>query len=221
MNFELIPLDKIRKKCVIEFDLVNKTAFRIGTSIESIDPQEPDNAVLKSDGKPIIPGSSLKGVFRSAYEGLFDENCVWCKEIANKEKKQKFNANLESIVKHGKPLDGFHICDKCLLFGNNFIRGRLYFTDSYPENFKLALRDGVMIDRDFECAAEERKYDFEVVEPGAVFKVKIVAVNVEEEQLKKLEQIMNLIELGVVRIGGGKSRGLGVCGVKNYQIRWL
>lgn len=218
MKPELILLNKIQNKYIIRFDLVNRTALRIGTSGESIAPNEPDNAVLKSDGKPIIPGSSLKGVFRAAYESIFDENCEWCERKASKEEKQKFNKYLERIAENGSLPGDFNICDKCLLFGNNFIRGRLYFTDVYPENFKLAVRDGVMIDRDFERAAENRKYDFEVIEPGAVFKVEMVAVNVEEEHLKKVKQVIDLIDLGIIRIGGGKSRGLGVCSVKDYKI---
>lgn len=215
MNSQLIPLNRIRNKYLITFELVNRSGLRIGTSSDSIDPSEPDNAVIKSNGIPFIPGTSLKGVFRSAFESLYsDSKCEWCDKTATKENKKEFEKRMiESTL---------NICDTCLLFGNGFIRGRLYFTDAYPKNpsdIAISIRDGVMIDRDFESAAEKKKYDYEVIEPGAIFDVRISAINVEESQLEKIKEIANLISLGIVRLGGGKSRGLGFCEVRNFDIK--
>lgn len=217
MKPELIPLDRVLNKYLVTFNLVNQTGLRIGASEKSVDPTEPDNAVFKVNDVPCIPGTSLKGVFRSAFKSLFNDGCEWCEKEPNKQEKENFERLLEAVRK-GEKTD-LQICDTCLLFGNGFIRGRLYFSDSFAKNARVAVRDGVMIDRHFESAVPKRKYDYEVIEPGAVFEVSIVAVNVEKQMLEeRLKQIVGLINLGVIRFGGGKSRGLGVCRVEDFRI---
>jgi len=51
--------------------IVAETPIHIGAGNESMNPVEPDNSVIKDkDGKPYIPGSSLKGALRSWLESF-------------------------------------------------------------------------------------------------------------------------------------------------------
>ncbi len=202
----MISLEKIENAYRITFKLVNETAFRIGSGDTPIDPSMPDNMIvrvrMKNKEIPYIPGSSLKGVFRAALESISNEKCGYENEKPNKENKEKFLKALEN--------EKSTLCRVHKLFGNQFISGRLFFSDAYPEGEVFTrVRDGVMIDRDTETAAEGKKYDFEVVEPGATFEVEIIAINVDEKDLEAIESIVRLVDLGVIKIGGMKSRGLG------------
>ncbi|UZQ85934.1 RAMP superfamily CRISPR-associated protein [Thermoclostridium stercorarium] len=62
-------LDKFHNRYIVKGTIVAETPIHIGAGNESIDPVETENAVIKDkDGKPYIPGSSLKGALRSWLE---------------------------------------------------------------------------------------------------------------------------------------------------------
>ena len=218
MKVKDVSLKRINNAYKITFKLINVTAFRIGASEETLDPTTPDNSVMRSykDGNlvPFIPGSTLKGLFRAAVQSIDEtyDKCGWHDKKASMESKKEFIKLFE------EPNNDINLCRTCKLFGNNFIEGRLFFTDSYAEGeTKISIRDGVEIDRETETAKDKAKYDYEVIEPGAVFPVEITAINVDEEDLKLIREVINLINLGIVRIGGSKSRGLGKFMVKDYK----
>jgi len=82
----------------------------------------------------------------------------------------------------------------------------------------VRVRDGVALRRDVETAKDASKFDFEVIEPGAEFSGEIVLQNIEEDDLKAMKEVFNLIDAGVLKIGGMKSRGLGRFAVKNLNV---
>jgi len=54
-------MDKFQNRYVVRGIIVAETPIHIGAGNESMNPVEPDNSVIKDkDGKPYIPGSSLK-----------------------------------------------------------------------------------------------------------------------------------------------------------------
>ncbi|GIU71804.1 MAG: hypothetical protein KatS3mg003_1283 [Candidatus Nitrosocaldaceae archaeon] len=64
----LYDFDEFKKEYIFEFMLVNETPLSIGSGH---DPSGIlDNPVVRMDNKPYIPGSSLKGVFRSTVESI-------------------------------------------------------------------------------------------------------------------------------------------------------
>ncbi|NLY19469.1 MAG: CRISPR-associated protein, partial [Clostridiaceae bacterium] len=71
---------ELKNECKIQFDLViqGPLCIRSGESFE-LNPGQPDTAVVRSmwNGKmqPVIPGSSLKGVFRNRAEKYFPDCC--------------------------------------------------------------------------------------------------------------------------------------------------
>jgi len=64
-------MDKFQNRYVVRGIIVAETPIHIGAGNESMNPVEPDNSVIKDkDGKPYIPGSSLKGALRSWLESF-------------------------------------------------------------------------------------------------------------------------------------------------------
>jgi len=206
----MYALDRYENISSWKLKLVNKTAMRIGAGHAGLDPTEPDNSVIKQNGKPFIPGSSLKGVFRAHIEALFSEerhHCFVCGKrgfAPNKENRALFLRELDG--------EGFKLCPHCALFGNEFIQGRVYFSDFLLDRpASIAIRDGVGIDRATETAANQKKYDYEVVEPGAAFSGELLLINLNQagEEYRALKLMVEWINLGIIRIGGSVSRGLG------------
>ena len=147
------------------------------------------------DGNPFIPGSSLKGAMRSAVERigqvlnhtgkftsclLFEENnhvqCVTSNESLRQqyEEMREQGASEEELV--GFLLgDPPHLCDTCKVFGSPYYASKVRITDAHWVNgHNPVVRDGVGIDRDTETAAENIKFDFEVVPPDAEFKFEMI-----------------------------------------------
>jgi len=211
----MLSLRRIENIYKIKYTLENVTGARIGAGGFNIDPTLPDNSVMRDvSGKPFIPGSTLKGLFRSIFESLFFkeiDECSYHTKRATKTNREQFIEELRKGT--------LRICPACKLFGSNFIAGRVFFSDCYCKNNAVVkVRDGVAIRRDVETARDASKFDFEVIEPGAEFSGEIVLQNVEEDDLKAINEVFNLINAGVLKIGGMKSRGLGRFAVKNLEV---
>jgi len=106
-------------------------------------------------------------------------------------------------------------CPICRMFGSHEFIGRCSTSDAYlTESFKapgahaLEIRNGVAIDRFTGGAAPGAIYDLEVLTRGE-FSTSIEIRNFERWQLGLLGLILRDMEQGLVRIGFGKSRGLG------------
>lgn len=194
--------------------IVLQMPLHVGSSSEGISPLEVDNSVIRINDTPFIPGSSIKGVFRSTLESSLrsvNENLA-CDVVGEKpcidirdENFKKMNS--EERIKYIKD----NACDVCKLFGSNFIASKVEFEDAYPqENTSIiSNRDGVAIRRDSESAKSKQKYDYEVVNPGAVFITHIIGRNLEDHEVGYILFVIELINNGYAKFGGKKSTGLG------------
>ena len=192
-----------------------------------------------------LPGSSLKGVFRSHIEKVirtlkdgvvcnpFDKtdpdsenDQLVCPDYANVScgdkfevrQKERLEVNKIQWQRHPKKenlsnemvyLDS---CPACRLFGSNSFIGRVAISDAYlaeGSQQKTEQRDGVGIDRLTGGAASGAKFDLEVVSSGVDFETDIYMRNFEVWQLGILMLIVSDLEDGLIRIGSGRSRGLG------------
>ncbi|MBI5187368.1 MAG: hypothetical protein HZA01_16805 [Nitrospinae bacterium] len=129
----------------------------------------------------------------------------------------------------GFPLNGEDVyrssCPVCKLFGNGFLQSRLLIPDGYnhvyhdaqasiiknskPQNIRLSKRDGVGIDRYTGGNVSGVKFDFEV-EENAVFRFNdIVIKNFDLWQLGLIGYLFQDFKELLIKIGFGKSRGLG------------
>ncbi|HXK89815.1 MAG TPA: CRISPR-associated RAMP protein Csx7 [Thermosynergistes sp.] len=154
-----------------------------------------------------LPGSSLKGVLCSHAERIArtlkpEAACdpfgdTSCSRIFDKKKPGTTEAYRDS-------------CLICKLFGSTGFAGRLATTDAYAVGTppEPAQRDGVGIDRFTGGAARGAKFELEVITEG-VFATSLHLRNFELWQLALLGFVLKDLADGLIRIGMGKSRGLG------------
>lgn len=117
------------------------------------------------------------------------------------------------------------LCDTCRLFGSPFAAAHLNVNDLYMPDKDwgsiIQRRDGVAIDRDSEKAKDRLKYDFEVVPASAAFSMEIVLENATPKDLQLICVGLSEFVHGFGVIGGKRSRGLGVCLLKNLKVSEL
>ena len=184
----------------------------------------------KEEAEPFIPGSSLKGVFRSHLEKIIrtynekivclpymsvadarvnnDGYNIFCgNKFQQRMKDKEWGANKSPSTE----LVYTESCPICKLFGSTFFKGRIAISDAYlVEDSEAVLeeRDGVAIDRFTGGAASRALFQVEVVSKAS-FKTKVVVNNFECWQLGMLAIIMNDLEDELIQVGAGTSRGFG------------
>lgn len=209
----MIPFDTFKNKYFFDIYITAETPIHIGSGEEGLSPLDIDSSVLKdSEGNTIIPGSSLKGVFRSNLEQILrGKNVKICDEVGgnpciNSKDRKKFD-NEDSWFSHIEK----NICEVCNLFGSNSFSSRVFFSDAMADKKQqnINYRDGVKIRRDTEVAANKAKYDYEIVSSGTIFKTELLMENVEDYQVGYILFIIDMINNGLIRFGGKKSAGLG------------
>ncbi len=219
-------MDNKTLKLVIRGEITTQTALHIGSG-RSLDPIETDNPVIKDhEGKPFIPGSSLKGVFRSIIESTLNSMdvytcspsdnmyCVDDEELKNiKKQEERINYIQEKS------------CPVCKLFGSPFLASRIEFNDAHIltqwNEAKYTVRDGVTIDRESRTAAHGKKFDFETVPPDEKFQFTVTIDKPQEHDFALLMLAINLINTGAFGIGGNTSRGLGKIKIEIKEISYI
>lgn len=193
-----------------------------------------------------LPGSSLKGVFRSHIEKVIrtlkadvvcnpfvktedkwdiQGNQLVCPDYAEVSCSDKFEVRQKKELpvrggwrRHPKKEDLSNenvyrdSCPACRLFGSTSFIGRVAISDAYlveGSGERIEQRDGVGIDRFTGGAASGAKFDLEVVSSGVAFETNIYMRNFEVWQLGMMMLILQDLEDGLIRIGSGRSRGLG------------
>ncbi|AEB95248.1 type III CRISPR-associated RAMP protein Csx7 [Metallosphaera cuprina] len=183
--------------------------------------------VIKNvDGVPIIPGSSWKGMFRSAGEiiakhkgievcpGLSDENCLSKSKKYNDLNEYLANMDIENAVK----LVFHNTCLNCKIFGTQSIIGQTRFMDSLAKNYKLGTRPMIAINRKTGSVSSGALVTLEYVEPGSTFNFTLYTYNLPNYALGYLLEVMERINNHLFQIGGNKSRGFGFISFKNLTM---
>lgn len=213
--------DKFYNRTIITGKIAALDPIHIGSSAKnSLNPVEIDDSVLKdSTGRPVIPGSSIKGVLRSFFESVLRANGIescyvmdegaCCTEIEptktkiNKAKRTHSQLELGEFVYENS-------CEACKLFGGREFAGKLMFKDCYLIGDPIfEYRDGVGIDRRTGAALPKAKYDYEIVPQGSEFDFYLICENIDETQTKYLDFIISQMEGGNLSVGGMTTRGLG------------
>src|SRR6266566_1385318 len=181
-----------------------------------------------------LPGSSLKGVFRSHIEKIVCslKPRVVCYPFEGNEERQAgldqrqrdyrdscggmFNQfarrsdDNRRLLEERTDLVYAASCPTCRLFGSTGFIGRLAISDAYLASSEIKeQRDGVGIDRLTGGASHGAKFELEVVSTGVVFETDIHLRNFEIWQLGMLFVVLQDMEDELIRIGSGRSRGLG------------
>ncbi len=229
------------KKYLFSGKLVLKTGLHIGGG-QTIFSTSDSPVIRTPDGKPFIPGSSLKGAFRSTVEKLAPLTGVWSCGLSDmpvkvgQEEKQK-----QCIGAQGKAQDDFNkarseanwtdeqlldkikpkLCDTCKLFGSPYTASKINFGDLYTDEETdgvIQIRDGVAIDRDSERAVDNLLYNYEVVAPELAFNLRLTLDDPSELDLQLTCLGLSEFLSGFGYIGGNRSRGLGQCKIQEFVI---
>ncbi|GFR35911.1 type III CRISPR-associated RAMP protein Csx7 [Thermobrachium celere] len=207
---------KLVNEAIIEYKLETVSPLFVKSGKETgLDPNLADNVCLKvyKDGvlTPVLPGTSIKGVFRSRAEKILIESC----DIINNACSENITDNTATDTK--KVYE--NLCPTCRLFGSKILKSRISFSDAYPQGqYKIGTRTCVGIDRFTGAAKKGVLFDMEYVE-WAEFKGNIKIINFFNWQIKTILQIFKDIDEGIVLFGGLTSRGFGRMKVKNLNAK--
>lgn len=238
--------DKFKNRYVIAGKLVAETAIHIGTAGEEFKPGGSKNSFFRNaQGMPIIPGASLKGATRSFLEQflfsdagkeMFGEEAV-CNEgnpcvDQNDSELKKFldSKNVQNPKKLAEYLFGDEgadsrgkLCIVCRLFGSKYSGAKFNIRDAkvIEETFQneYEIRSGVSIDRDLGISKKNHKFEVEVVPEGTEFSFRAILENAEEKEFELIKLLLHAMELGLISIGGMKSRGLGEMRLENARYQ--
>ncbi|MHA1360292.1 MAG: type III CRISPR-associated RAMP protein Csx7 [Candidatus Helarchaeota archaeon] len=169
--------------------------------------------ILKGDKLiPYIPGSSLKGVFRSFLERVARaRGDKVCDPLDNKSNCQKTK----------------EICRICAIFGSQSIASHVMISDAYPTdlNYKMSIKPGVAINRVTGAAQRRALYTMETVSPGASFNFEMIIENIDlksdSEDAKYLRILMKELIEGNIKIGGKTSAGLGTILLEEVKVFYI
>lgn len=220
---------RLLRRVMFKGILEAKSPLRIGAEKKDRLESTVDLAVLRySSGEPYIPGSSLKGVFRSTGERIAKLKGVeTCTGLNNQTCPEKYEVNGVVLIKwlkkkreevrHGGDYLAIYdlilnnlfekTCINCKLFGAPSVLGMVRFFDASPIKYSIGVRTGIAIDRT--TGATAKRYEVEYVEPGSVFSFIVSGMNLPNYAVGYLASIIDEINSGAVRIGGFKSRGFG------------
>jgi CRISPR-associated RAMP protein (TIGR02581 family) len=228
---------QLLNECVITLHIKPDGPILIKSGIATV--TGPDMAFVQvfrnGEWQPYLPGSSLKGVLRSQAERIArtlksgsacnpflkdgaDISCGNRLEQEDKRRKASHQNALTSAESYGR------MCPTCRLFGSLYYAGRLATTDAYAVGPvpRPQPRDGVGIDRLTGGSYQGAKFDLEVI-VGGTFEAKLNIRNYELWQLGLVGFLIQDLTDGLIRIGSGKSRGLGsvVGEVKRVEVHMI
>ncbi|MBZ4663742.1 MAG: CRISPR-associated protein family [Caloramator sp.] len=205
---------KLINEAIIEYKLETISPLFVKSGKETgLDPNLADNVCLKvyKDGvlTPVLPGTSIKGVFRSRTEKILKETCDILNSpcVTNKDAKDKSAKELYKKM-----------CPACKIFGSTATRSRISFSDAYPENYKIGTRKCVAINRVTGAAKDKALFDMEYVEWGQ-FTGKIKLTNFFKWQIKTIALLFKEIDEGYITFGGLTTKGFGMMKVKDFKLK--
>ena len=157
-----------------------------------------------------IPGSSLKGTFRSSLERtLRGINNAWACDLQDNSCAKKMDGAKKEPEEEMKSHDIYkNSCKACKMFGSTKLKGRVTIQDAYPvDEIETETRYGVSISRLTQGVAHG-PFETEVAISGT-FKTQILLENFEIWQLGGIALVVNGLNIGMIRVGFGKNRGFG------------
>ncbi len=223
--------------------LVLKGALHIGSgsggSLGSDQTVTDATVVRDSHGRAYIPGSSLRGVLRSAVysyaPALFPDDRLGELYDDDEDREKNIRERIESLDLATSEVRLQELLDTWLtpaerLFGTVFWASPLLIPDLYPTKRDAnkpepvlagEVRHGVGIDRDTGAAREQVKYDFEVLPSGQCFELLLrceMPTACESTWTKLLALALRLLEQGEISLGGRLARGVGQVELRDLRV---
>lgn len=218
MNFE-----KLAQLIDIEVEYVARSSLAIHAGKDTAF-EATESPVVKIGSKPVIPGSSLKGVLRSTLEAMLAQDgievCVPDAAIPNTVRREDQATYVQSIGRKSacrieRP------CPVCQIFGTTAGRqglsGRALFLDAKAIGEPtLVERTHVAITRDTRSQAGGKLMSSEAVDAGAKFAGTIRLINPDPWQVGAILRALETMRyLGV---GSKKTAGYGELDVRVLEI---
>jgi CRISPR-associated RAMP protein (TIGR02581 family) len=235
--------------CVLRITTTGPILIKSGYATVSGPDMTPVRTYRNGRLELFLPGSSLKGVFRSHLEKIVCSLApqVVCNPFLKKKRNEQpttleeealhvyrhscgdeFEKRIEADKTLADRTDVFYrdSCPTCRLFGSTSFIGRMAISDAYivgrvkigegdqqegaQEDYqKVEQRNGVGIDRLTGGSSHGALFDLEVVPGGTVFEAEIHLRNFECWQLGMFFVVVQDMADQLIRIGSGRSRGLG------------
>lgn len=234
-------LKKLVNECKINITIATEGPLLIKSGYSTPFGSDMTPVVTYKNGQPqvYIPGSSIKGVFRSHMEMISRSinDLAVCDPFFTYEKENpsagnKWNDETYRSVFCGEKFKALkniwqeqasnilnnkftyrNSCLACRLFGSTFYTGRLFFNDAYLKDPGIS---GNPVERR-DCVGLDRfsggvisgPFDLEAIRSGVEFETELYLRNYEAWQLGALLMIIKDLKDGFIRFGMGSSRGLG------------
>lgn len=188
-----------------------------------------DSPVVKIGGKPVIPGSSLKGVTRSTLEAMLSAEgimvCIPSAAIPKAPKGTDRDSFANDYTKNigRKPSCAVNdLCPICEIFGTTGekegLSGRALFLDARSnDEIKPIERTHVTIMRDTKSQAAGKLMTLQAVDAGTVFYGNIRVINPVDWQIGALIQALRTVSM--IGIGAKKTSGYGELEVTMPSIK--
>lgn len=208
-------LKKMLNEMHIKFNIEVKGPLLIKKGDDDPNNRDPEMTFVKdANGNKFIPGSSIKGIWRS-----------WCEKIARTisttdvplscnplEDKDALSPHLscsKRLEKEDIAMVYSLSCPVCKIFGNTVQGSRIKISDAYP---KTTLKDGkrtsISIDRFTGGVAHGHLFSYNYVIEGT-FETNITIKNFEFWHIGLLAYLLRDFQNDLVPIGFGKTRGFG------------
>ncbi len=212
--------DKLLIEYILEADLENLTPLSIGSGKSVVGAI--DNPIIRLEGKPYIPGSTLKGILRSEAERyvrtVYGEDQSYVCNILNPK---------EGELKRKEKLGENYVpCLVCQVFGGPTIASHVYIFDAYPKVYHTEIRNAVSINRITGGQHAGRLFDIEYVTPHALFQWKLRVINIDilnrgDKRTNLFNYLMKKLVEGELFIGSRRSVGLGQIKMYIRKVRCL
>jgi CRISPR-associated protein Csm3 len=233
-------------RAVLRFRLETVTPLSIRAGETGLDPTGSDLVCVRTHHRAhgstvYIPGSSLKGVIRSAAEASLRSKRFTHLGGGRIEGACDPADHQNSCAKHGSRSDNSpdtarvhrENCAACRLFGSLSIRGRCAIRDLFPfavasglsedDRSNLAranqveVRNGVFISR-ISGSVAVGPFDQEMIPAGTHFHGEVALQNYQVWQLGLLSSAFGELSDGFVQLGSSKTRGLGVVRIEFQSL---
>lgn len=220
-------------RAIIRFQIETITPLLIKAGDSGLSPVAPDLSCVRTQYGGLetvyIPGSSLKGVMRSAAEAAV-RGRTWGGVKGACDTLGRHSCGQGKLPKDDTAAVHRAHCLACRLFGSTAMRGRAAMRDLYPwppsateeerENAianRTEVRHGVSINR-ASGSVQHGPFELEMIPAGAKFWGEIVLINFQAWQLALLEAAIAELNDGFAQLGSNKSRGMGVVKMTPLEI---
>lgn len=211
--------DELKCRYIIKGTLTNLSQLHIGAGTADTEFSMIDGPVIRlrvgSDELPYIPGSTLKGIFRTEVERYF-------RAIGEK---VCYPYDHESVCnKAGDDGSLGDLCPVCEIFGSQKIASHIIISDAVlnkDAQVFLKVKPGVAINRITGATQRGAFYTFETVQPGAVFDFEMQIINIDMREDGKKQRaikfVLRQLRDGWLQVGGKRSTGLGYIKIREVD----